>query len=278
MVLDFKYYTCTFIILISTFYISCDNGSSFPTLPDLPTPPTPTNPTPPDGSVDQPTTLNLTWELPGGEAYYAFDLYFGVEDDPPLVAEEITGAEYAVTGLGINKTYYWRVAARDMTGQVTLGPVWSFTTYDGLILWESFEGDFPPENWELVGEWVQAGNPYSGLYCAENNIGPFMNTELYSPWVSNTFDGKAVEIGLYYRLSYTISASFRFFLENDNGSSHLFTVPNRTGWTSYQVEIPYEDLGDEFRVIFYHQTWNGSSTAAIDDFSIRETDPLAAID
>jgi hypothetical protein len=55
-----------------------------------------------------------------------YDVYFGTDNPPEtLLCENITGFECAAGDLVFNTTYFWRVIARNDTGE-TSGPVWSF--------------------------------------------------------------------------------------------------------------------------------------------------------
>ncbi len=104
------------------------------------------NPSPADGAVDLDiwTQSQLTWD-PGLNAIM-HDVYFGVENPPPLISTQAatqfdpwgtggypwgTGG-YGQTGgrveIGGDATYYWRVDEIDSEGNKTTGTVWTFTT------------------------------------------------------------------------------------------------------------------------------------------------------
>ena len=57
-----------------------------------------------------------------------YDVYFGTETDPPLFDEGISNPFYDLEILNYGITYYWKIAAEDDHGNVTTGPIWSFTT------------------------------------------------------------------------------------------------------------------------------------------------------
>lgn len=57
-----------------------------------------------------------------------YDVYLGSTNPPAtLVGQGLSEPNFAPSGLGANKTYYWRVVARNDVGQA-IGPVWSFKT------------------------------------------------------------------------------------------------------------------------------------------------------
>lgn len=95
-----------------------------------------TNPVPADGETDVASTVRLEWKQYGwvGCIIWGFeqwDVYFGTESNPPLVAT-LTGFDffyqrYNVGPLTHTTTYYWRIGGlRD--GRPIESPVWSFTT------------------------------------------------------------------------------------------------------------------------------------------------------
>jgi uncharacterized protein (TIGR02145 family) len=94
-------------------------------------PETPTNPIPEDNSTDQ-TPVEITWECiePEGEAL-TYDIYFGTDDTPELIAEDHTDNSYQLLQLIGNQKYYWRIVAKDIHDREINGPLWNFTT--GLI-------------------------------------------------------------------------------------------------------------------------------------------------
>ena len=81
------------------------------------------------------TTATLQWNA--GIWAHLYDVYFGTEPDPPLIAANLalgpsTNARndkaYKITGLAPGTAYYWRVVAKTMALQASLGPVSSFAT------------------------------------------------------------------------------------------------------------------------------------------------------
>jgi hypothetical protein len=103
--------------------------------PFVPQPP----PNPPAYSLPQNGALGLTnvtlqWE--GGLWAHKYDIYFGTNPNPPLIASDVnTGSPYPgnpetypLPALAQGTTYYWRIVAKTMADLGTSGPTWSFTT------------------------------------------------------------------------------------------------------------------------------------------------------
>lgn len=88
-------------------------------------PEAPSAPRPADGATEQLITVSFSW-IGGGAV--AYDVYFGTEEDPPLVASNIPDPSYHGPVLEFETVYRWRVVARDQFGLETSGPVWSFLT------------------------------------------------------------------------------------------------------------------------------------------------------
>jgi hypothetical protein len=104
--------------------------SSEPTQYEDP-PPTPANPKPEHGSTNVAIeNVVLIW-TDGDSNRFAdivYDIYFGRDDTPSLVAKNIVERKYEVEDLNPDTQYFWRIVARNNYGQETSGPVWHFTT------------------------------------------------------------------------------------------------------------------------------------------------------
>ncbi len=84
---------------------------------------------PEDGSVHNQTSMSLAWEAEDldGDAL-TFDLYFGTDiDNPELLKEDLTEANYNLESLTGNLTYYWYVVVKDTAGNSSVGKTWSFS-------------------------------------------------------------------------------------------------------------------------------------------------------
>ena len=102
---------------------------SFTTLMSQP-PYMPSNPTPADGTIDLPINgviLGWTGGDPEGEPV-TYDIYFGIDSDPPIRATGITSTTYQIFDIfEYGTTYYWKIIARDIYDHTAEGPVWQFT-------------------------------------------------------------------------------------------------------------------------------------------------------
>jgi hypothetical protein len=92
---------------------------------------TPSNPSPESGSSNVPFTITLKWacEPTPGASQTTYDVY--LEDYPNPTTKKnttpLSSAEFTVSDLTKNTTYYWKVVASNSNGTAT-SEVWSFTT------------------------------------------------------------------------------------------------------------------------------------------------------
>ena len=106
------------------------NFGDFTPLP----PTTPVNLSPATGQLGIGTSVTLKWE--GGNWAHLYDIYFGTDPNPPLLASDVatgspvngTNETYVVPNLVPGTVYYWRVVGKTMANLGKSGPVWSFTT------------------------------------------------------------------------------------------------------------------------------------------------------
>ena len=113
--------------------VNSDETTDFVPLP----PDKPVNTSPVNLAINQATTgLKLKWN-PGFYAHF-YDVYFGVDPNPPLYQANLhLGPSDAATKntlsitlptLQPGTTYYWRIVSRTMAGLTARGPISSFTT------------------------------------------------------------------------------------------------------------------------------------------------------
>jgi len=98
----------------------------FTTVPEIPI--SPALQSPADGSVNQPTTVQLTWQpSPNAESYHI--QLSRRSDFSTLVIDNslLTETVYQVEGLSKDSTYHWRIAAINGAGSSAWSQSWSFT-------------------------------------------------------------------------------------------------------------------------------------------------------
>ncbi len=73
----------------------------------------------------------LTWSsLDADNDPITYDVGFGTDNPPAIVVNGQPDSTYDPGMLQYNTQYFWRIVAHDDQGNVTNGPVWSFTTID----------------------------------------------------------------------------------------------------------------------------------------------------
>jgi hypothetical protein len=105
----------------------------------------PSNPYPAQGSSAVTVFVKLHWGNSGAGVTY--DVYFGTNAQPPLVASNQSIPMYDPGFLVFNTTYYWQIIAYNSDQESTPGPLWSFLTAD----------DQPPFNPMIVSGPTAAG-------------------------------------------------------------------------------------------------------------------------
>ena len=112
-------------------------GPSPETAPFNPLPPdAPTYSSPSNGATKVSAT-SVTISFDAGPFAHNYDIYLGTSSNPGLIAVDVNlgptapgdlPRTYQLPKLAPGTTYYWKVVAKTMAEQRTLGPVWSFTT------------------------------------------------------------------------------------------------------------------------------------------------------
>src|SRR5688572_11491107 len=100
----------------------------------LPPPDAPVYEFPSNEAVGQSTNTTLRWE--GGLWAHKYDVYFGDNPNPPLLASDVAPGSpypgnpetYTLPTLAPGRTYYWRVVSKTMANLGTSGPTWRFVT------------------------------------------------------------------------------------------------------------------------------------------------------
>ena len=145
----------------------------------------PANPNPDDEEIEVPINTVLSWTGgdPDGDVTH-YDVYFEKENpDPALVSEDQSTRTYNPGELEYETTYYWKIVSEDSFGEITEGPIWSFTTSkpqpdidcNGLLQWNN----------------VGAGTTVTGSFTVENVGTPtselYWEIDSYPEWGTWTF-------------------------------------------------------------------------------------------
>lgn len=97
-----------------------------PTVNELPFTPEIINPK--LNEVVSETSTFLTWStIDSNNDELTYDVYFGINIAPQLVSENSINTSFEV-GLSKNRTYYWRIVAKDGFGGKSFSPIWNFST------------------------------------------------------------------------------------------------------------------------------------------------------
>ena len=84
---------------------------------------------PPNGAINQPLTLNLSWQASTGAVSYSYCIDETDDDACSVWVSTGTSTSATVTNLKSNTIYYWQVSASNANGTTyALGGYWHFTT------------------------------------------------------------------------------------------------------------------------------------------------------
>ena len=147
-------------IAVYTLVVGGTNGE-----PDAPFNPLPDND---DAAASTACVLQWTGTDPEGDNL-VYDVYFGLSDNPPLVATDVDEASYACLPLEYTTEYYWRIVVKDTYDHVVSGPIWHFTTNTPVNVMGSFTDPRDGKVYKTV-------TINDRLWMAENlNIGTMIN-------------------------------------------------------------------------------------------------------
>jgi len=91
--------------------------------------PNPTSPSPHDEEKDVGVNCVLSWECGSPEDDFSYDVYFGEDENPPIVANRLKETSYhPEDSLKTDTYYYWRIVAWSENDKSTSGALWSFKT------------------------------------------------------------------------------------------------------------------------------------------------------
>lgn len=118
-----------FVLLFGCMLLNCSDSKD-PVQPTNHPPSKPSNPTPADSTVAS-IFANLSWESsdPDGDPV-KFDCYFGTVASPPLHASNHAAKILDLDTLQYGQNYFWKIVAKDNSGNKSSGPVWMFTTVE----------------------------------------------------------------------------------------------------------------------------------------------------
>ncbi|BDU51565.1 outer membrane protein assembly factor BamB family protein [Haliovirga abyssi] len=133
-------------------------------------PTAPTNPTPANNAIDITTNSAITWQAStdsDGDAI-TYDIYLDETTSPAIkVASDLSVVTYSPT-LGVGKTYYWKVVAKDGKGGETSSEIWKFTTISQTVTYNV--GD---KVWEFNSGTAMYSSPATGnngvIYIGSND-------------------------------------------------------------------------------------------------------------
>lgn len=117
-------------------------------------PATPSNPNPADAATNVSRSPVLSWTCSDPDAgdSVKYDIFFASVNPPnTLTAPSWVFPNYSISGLDTNRTYYWRINAKDSKGATSVGPIWRFTTIirpptQGLVSYYPFNGNANDES------------------------------------------------------------------------------------------------------------------------------------
>ena len=249
----------------------------------------PSDPNPRNGSMDVPIEPVISWHMNSemGDDDFTYDIYFGTGEDlknPPLVTENLDSNEYHTGTLNYETTYSWRVVATERGAyspgdhRVSEGPLWSFTTYDGVILEEGFEGEFPPPEWRDGNAWDSSAQGHTGESSARGTMGYVSGTaNLYSPEFNSYNDSSgSIDFSFYYKPEFADRIPrLEFYIKIGAPTIYLFSgwVDNED-WELAEYTISRSDLGNKFQLVFrtYYEEPVGEDTCVlIDDVLVKDS-------
>jgi YVTN family beta-propeller protein len=103
----------------------------------------PHSPSPDSGATGQLLGTVLSWkggdQDTGDAAHY--DVYIGTDTQPPMVVASLADSAYTPGDLAYDSTYFWRIVAKDNSGDSIVGPLWLFETAEQIVVTEPDSGE-----------------------------------------------------------------------------------------------------------------------------------------
>ncbi len=141
---------------------------------------------PSDDTVGVSDSVYLSWIASDpDETQLTYDLYFGEEKNPPVYSMDMKNDKIKIEKLEENKTYYWKVVARDFTGSTAESAIHTFKTNVPL------SGEIKPmevrsESDHTVLSWMEVKDPENKKVLYDVYVGQEGKLTLYASNVSDT--------------------------------------------------------------------------------------------
>jgi len=161
-------------------------------------PNTPSDPNPPNGSTIESLSPTLSWSCsdPDNDEL-KYNIYFGTNDNPPLIIKDSITNTFKPGELSENTTYYWKIVAKDGKFRKTEGPIWSFTTGSKL---SSARGIY------VLGNYAYVSSDF-GLDIVD--ITDLTNPTLIGHWDVDNAEDRGLEV--------CISGNYAYIADEYNG-------------------------------------------------------------
>ncbi len=266
-------------------------------------PPSVSNPSPWDGAWEQPLYIYLNWS--GWDPEYEnidYEIYLGTDTNSnnlPLVGYTYYNYTtfYYPYKLVASTTYYWYVKAKDSSGNVTRGPVWSFKTgsFTNNPPWISSPYPFDGDTGQSLYVYLSwSGGDYEGDYIYYDLYFGTSPNVYNLPWVART---ESYGYGWYsYPYTLTANTTYYWYVSAMDANGNITTGPlwrfttgggttnnppevtNPTPTSSYTNIIrssstnlswtgsDYEGESITYKLYVYHMSNTGQEIADVDSY------------
>ncbi|MDP8207083.1 MAG: SUMF1/EgtB/PvdO family nonheme iron enzyme [Candidatus Electryonea clarkiae] len=128
------------------------------------------NPYPSNGATGVAAGITLTWSCTDPDSDPVnYNVHFGTTTSPPVVNSGLTVTAYNSGSLERLTTYYWKIVADDGKGNLTDGPVWSFTTIPETPAGEIQEFELGNSGVMITMVWIPSGTFMMGAQSNEDS-------------------------------------------------------------------------------------------------------------
>jgi len=155
------FYVYSICIIVGLGCGDDDNGTG-PSVPRGPS-----HPFPEQGALDVPVVSSFSWTYSDSLAgRLQYDLYLGITNPPPIYRTRLTDTTVVVGPLDMNKNYYWKVIAYDLTGDSVSSCTWSFRSAS------TFEFPATVGNvWDYFYSYVETYYSKAGIKAVDTTTG-----------------------------------------------------------------------------------------------------------